>query len=161
MAKSSIILIAALMVGITTPVSPAQAILQSQDTRQQKLEAFSTQRIADRRDRGRCWDRNGRSFDHRQGKWWNRRNSNKERQRRWLENRWRYRCQWGNCGDPDDRWERDDRWSRNDRWERDNDRDHDDRWSRDDHWERDDRSDHRGESVQDKIDRWLNRRILR
>ncbi|NJR55591.1 MAG: hypothetical protein HC768_14105 [Acaryochloris sp. CRU_2_0] len=66
MAKSSVILIAALMVGVTTPVSPVQAILQSQNTRQQKLEAVSTQQIADGRDRGRSWNRNGRSFDHRQ-----------------------------------------------------------------------------------------------
>lgn len=145
MAKSSVML-AAVMMGAVAIVSPAQAVILSQESTQQVQEERASTLIADRGrwrpNRRYCWRRYGRV----------RCRYNRDYDR-WRQQRWRDRRKW--------RRERDRYWRDRRRWEnrrrrKDNDWHHRDRdyetWRRRESWRR--RS--RREDFQDKLDRWLN-----
>ncbi|UJB68648.1 hypothetical protein HRE53_19405 [Acaryochloris sp. 'Moss Beach'] len=153
MAKSSVMLAAALM-GATAFMSPVQAVILSQESTQQVQEEQTSSLIANktrsRRHKRYCWRRYGRLYcrdDHnssrndrwRRQKLKERRRWEKERDRRWRERRRR--------SEKRRRWEnrrRDEDYGRSRRRDRDYENEN---------WRKGDR---RGD-FQDKLDRWLNR----
>ncbi|ABW29584.1 hypothetical protein [Acaryochloris marina] len=155
MAKSAVMLAAALM-GATAFISPVQAVILSQENTQQVQEEQASSLIA-RRDRFRrqkryCWRRYGRlycrdryesdrDYRWRRQRWEDRRKWEKERERRWKERRRRLERR--------RRWENRRRRREEDYWRsRRRDRDYEN-----ENWRKGDR---RGD-FQDKLDRWLNR----
>ncbi|WP_071820030.1 hypothetical protein [Acaryochloris marina] len=149
MAKSYMMWAAALMVGATSVLSPAQAATFSSETPLEKFE--ETQTLVAGRGRGNryCWRRYGRV----RCKGRRDRFDNRWRDRRWRDRRWRRRDgRWRDGRWRDGRWRdgqwRDGRW-RDGRWR--------DRRHRNDDW-RWRRGDKRGD-FRDKLDRWLNRRV--
>lgn len=155
MAKSSVMLAAVLM-GATAFISPAQAVILSQENIQQVQEEQASSLIAHkeryRRHKRYCWRRYGRlycrdshqsnrDYRWRQQRWKDRRKWEKERERRWKEHRRRLERR--------RRWENRRRRREEDYWRsRRRDRDYEN-----ENWRKGDR---RGD-FQDKLDRWLNR----
>lgn len=151
MAKSSVML-AAVMMGAVAIISPAQAVILSQESTQQVQEENASSLIAHkerfRRHRRYCWRRYGRlrcrdTHDYerddrwRRQRWKDRRKWEKERERRWRKRRreWEKRRRWENRRRRDE-----DYWRR-----RRSDRDYE-------IWRRKDKR----EDFRDKLDRWLN-----
>ncbi|UJB72435.1 hypothetical protein HRE53_26350 (plasmid) [Acaryochloris sp. 'Moss Beach'] len=133
MAKFSVVLAAALMLGSTAILSPAQAAISSQVNTLQKLEDNQSL-IVDRRQGKRiCWRRYGRTYCRRDDRGRHDRWENHRRRENRRDRRWRNRKRWEN---------------RKDRWENRKDRNDDRDWRR---------GDKRGD-YQEKLDRWLNRR---
>lgn len=102
MAKFSVVLAAALMLGSTAILSPAQAAISSQESTLQKFDDNQTLIVDRRRGRRICWRRYGRvrcrgrsdRFDN-----------------RWRNRRWRNRRRWENRRRRNDDW----RWRRGDK----------------------------------------------
>lgn len=110
MAKFSVVLAAALMLGSTAILSPAQAAISSQESTLQNLEDTQTLIVDRRRGKRICWRRYGRVHCRR---------DDRGRRRRWQDRR---------------RWEnrRDRRWRNRKRWENRRDRKDDREWRRGD-----------------------------
>ena len=155
MAKSSVILAAALMVGATAIISPVQAAVLGQQSTQAKTE--DNQTLVARRDRFRgrryCWRSYGRirckgRYDNRNHRWrnrnWrNRREREREEARRRQIRQWRKRQRW------EDR-----EWRKRRRWEDRNWRNN--RRNRDyEIW----RSRDRRGNFDRKLERWLDRKV--